>query len=337
MTGEQLQPESAGETSGPEERFDPARYEVVVDQPGAVAAALQECLREEERLELQIGHQVRVFFTQVAPELPNTPPPGEGAESAAAPPQEVPAAPLSAGDGAGYLQRGEFLLLEPLAPANGNLILRQHPGATVQLRFFQRTDAVETWVAFQEVVQSGDRPALKVSFPRCLGRIRQRRHYRVRAIAGAELRLKVRGADFPPPGAELRVLDMSAGGMAFFHELEGEGLALETPLRLTLQPPTAAPLELTALVRNDKPATRKMIHAGLCGPRGRVCGVQFDIPDQARETWIGAEVARLQQVILARKRAAESSEVSRPEHAASGGGLGQLLSLKRKNQHKLLG
>ncbi|OSM05122.1 PilZ domain-containing protein [Magnetofaba australis] len=301
-------------------------FDSLIEVPAQITEHLKRCFLEEERLEVKIGKLSRHYFSGVADR-----PPVDPREMEAEATQE----PLFLAQSVSYLDEGKYLLLEPLEPVAANALVKKHPEAPLTLRLFDGMQTMQTEVFLKGLVKVFGEPALKVTFPESLGVFRQRRHFRSHVPREARLHLAVSGKDVEPFEAD--GLDISVGGMAFFHHRDlTDSLPPEKPLRLRLNMEGEETLELSAFVRANRPVLRRMVKAKLCRPIHAITAVQFDVEDAALERSINAYMGRIQQIWLAQRRKNEIELPREPKEKKSSA-MDELFKTKNEKRKKILG
>lgn len=275
-------------------------YDKIHSDQEEILNYLELCLLEEERVELEINRQVRLFFTHLRDDPPE--PIREMDETGRFVSRRPDYEPFS------YLRDGEYLLLEPLTPSEGNLELQQ--SQHILLRFFSGVNSYSGEVAFQEFLTIDNEPAIRVSFPPSLGVINRRRHHRAKTTAsdGVYAEVHLEGEET----FSTRVVDVSEGGMSFCNPLPMDKFPNDQVVTLVVHAPRLKPVELNAFVRN------RLIMPGKSGCREEdtICGVQFDILTPQIKTEMMAIVSQIQRdyLIMLREKRDDMGLASRLTH-----------------------
>ncbi|MBF0427272.1 MAG: PilZ domain-containing protein [Magnetococcales bacterium] len=305
------------------------QYDEIIQEPSRLRSLLGRCLSEQRKVELQIGRQVRIYFSRLvpSPELkggtdPDSAQPDAG-ESMSARPESVTANDTSASPS----NPNDSLYLLPMDPAIGNVQVRKHPDIPVTFRFFERMQTMEGEIHFQGAVSGDQGPLLRFSRPKELGTYRQRRHYRVQVIAEypATLTLQLPGKKAITP----RLQDISLGGLSCICPGPADSLPIGTKLTLTLEIPDDGRLTLNGHVRNHEPVPRSAKKEA--PPDAILVGVQLTHEDRAQEDRYSSVVGRIQQIYLASLRQeGETFTAKKEPDSRKPSELTKLMALKKK-------
>ncbi|MBF0311030.1 MAG: PilZ domain-containing protein [Magnetococcales bacterium] len=291
-------------------------YDDEISSKNQIADMLSQAFRDGEPMEVLIGNQVTLFFSEIEGE-PVVP--AEGAENTTA----------EMSTNIDYLKKHEFLWLDSLEPEEGNELVEKHPDVPLTLRFFHGMTTLEGVTRFVSKVALAEGRVLKLAFPEKLGRFRQRRHYRVRTIVQALPAISVQTKTLP--ATAVKMVDMSIGGVGIASDLKADQLPLDTPVTLLIQVSGEPDLSIKGKVRSTCPAPRNLVRSGFLRKGEIRFGIQFEIPSAAVEKIVNQMVGRLQQIYLASRRRDE------PEPARKApSGKAQALSeaLKQKQAKK---
>lgn len=264
-------------------------YDKYVVGKERVLELLGVAFKEKFRIEVQIGNQAKLFFTDVIDHLPE--PIQEVNDEGQLVTVEPDYIPLS------YLNEMEYVLLRGVKPAIGNAHLKKIGDRKLLIRFFSGLNALEAEVDFQGFVQVRLENAVKIGFPEQFGVILKRRHFRFPIPLETKLALSATIKNtmvnrYSSP----HVADICAGGLSFTHPFRSEVFKTDAVVNLVLRLPGAFYLKVDGFVRSNAPVTSKMVvqSKGKCHRDDSVCGVQFDLEDGAVEAKVGEIVAFLQ-------------------------------------------
>ncbi|MBF0189047.1 MAG: PilZ domain-containing protein [Magnetococcales bacterium] len=238
----------------------------------------------EERVEIQLGKQVRVFYTQFVDQIPE--PVEEIGDDGEAKLVQPYYPSLS------YLHDLTHVLVEPILPVKGTLLLRKFPRVGLTMRFFNGEHRVEAKMRLRGMVTVEGRKMLKLSFPKRVELREARRHFRVPVTHYFKLALDVQSGRVDRTTVTIR--DLSLGGLSFCHGLDLEQLPQESKLQCILTIPDEPIIKAMAYVRNHSPVTKKMAQQRRCRISHTICGLQFDMTDAKLENRLSDIVGRLQ-------------------------------------------
>ncbi|MBF0609975.1 MAG: PilZ domain-containing protein [Magnetococcales bacterium] len=267
----------------------PTQYDKILSDSQKVRSLLEGCLAEGERIELELDSKVRLFYT-VLLDHPEEEPEGEGAEKSFLRKHKP-----------GYLWAGTHVVLAPLIPTLGNLMLKKMTEPKGILRFFKDLRAYEANVDFLRSDVIRDEPVLIFSYPKKFGILNKRRHYRMRIPDSFPITASVTIADDPDVNhLPVQVYDVSAGGLGFIHKIAEEKFEPEMKIALTIRIPGIIYLKIPAFVRSQAQLNLREVKVEGIATRMLV-GVQFDICSLEIEGKVSGLVAHLQQSQLAQR------------------------------------
>ncbi|MBF0153300.1 MAG: PilZ domain-containing protein [Magnetococcales bacterium] len=308
------------------------KFDEVIQDPARIRSLLSQCLSNQDKIELQIGEQVRIYFSRLAPppSVQMTPPPPsqEPPDTAQASPSPDQAPPPPNKRPTPPPDQKESLYLEPMEPPIGNAQIRKHPDIPVTMRFFNRMQTMEGKILFLETAQGDQGSLLRFTLPGEFGSFRQRRHYRVNVIDDypATLTLHLPGKNSVTP----KLHDISFGGLACIFPGPADSLPLETKVTLSLEVPDEAKLNLVGYVRNHEPVPHR---PGTSPPANSILvGIQLDQVDRTQEDRLNSMVGRIQQAFLASVRQKESELPRKETDNRKPSELAKLMALKKKKK-----
>ncbi|MBF0135286.1 MAG: PilZ domain-containing protein [Magnetococcus sp. DMHC-1] len=313
-----------------QEKNSPINYDEIINEPNRIRSLLQLCLLHQEKVELQIGEQVRIYFSRMAP-----PPISDGTTAAEGrPPVETEQKPANPASGPGTpVNPKDNIFLIPMEPPIGNVQLRKHPDIPLTLRFFNRMQTIEGKILFQGTCQGGEGTLLRFSLPVELGSYRQRRHYRVQVIPDypAKLTVQLPGKKIVTP----RLQDISFGGISCIFPGPTDLPSLGAKLNLSLEIPDTAKLDLVGYVRNHEPVPHQ---PGSTLPANSIrVGMQLDQVNRSQEDRLNNIVARIQQAFLANLRQKEAQSPQNAADEKKPSELSKLMVLKKKKKSSIIG
>ncbi|MBF0176040.1 MAG: PilZ domain-containing protein [Magnetococcales bacterium] len=297
-------------------------YDEVIKETQRIETLLSHCLLQQEKVELQVGEQVRIYFTRMASPPATTEVVSTGHETS----DHLPS-PISQADP--ILQPEDLkksIFLEPVEPPIGNVQIRKHPDIPVTMRFFNRMQTIEGKIRFLGTCQNNTDSLLRFTRPEEFGSFRQRRHYRVRVIPTHPAILALHMPDKKTITAKL--WDVSVGGIACLLPGPVETLPAGTKLMVSLEIPHVATLSLAGYIRNHEPAPRQPNIPS--STQTIKVGIQLDQPDRVQEDRLNIMVSHIQQAFLASLRQEKDRQ---PENVAGNrqpSELTKLMALKKK-------
>ncbi|MGN7613215.1 PilZ domain-containing protein [Magnetococcales bacterium HHB-1] len=264
-------------------------YEQLVTDSVTICQLLGYVLLEETRIEVRFGHNVQIYIAH----LVDHPPELETREDKYGKVTQVEPAyvPFS------YIQKQSHLLLEPLSPAKGNIILRKHPNVKLNLLFYNGRQRIETKLSFEEAIQVRGETYLKCSFPSWLALSSGRQFFRVPIWHYKKLPLSILSDKFPRTQAT--VFDVSIGGMSFCHPIEQDKIPNDSRIQLVFGLPDKPVMKVTGWVRHHGPVTKTLAKTRHCRISHLMTGVQFELVNQKMENKVGNLVGVLQAEYLA--------------------------------------
>lgn len=264
----------------------------VINSPSYIQRHLQTTLLEEELVELQLQDRSRTFFTRLVDKLP-------------------PLEEFTDEDGSiilkepeyhegSYLQQQELVLIGPMEPVNGNILIRR--SQQVFLRIPIGTNSLECESRFLGIETVRDTPYIALAFPLSAIELSQRRYYRAKLLTNGQANVIVHlpNNDF----AVCPLLDIGIDGLAFENPWPPALLPPGTPVTIEFERLNLPEPRLFAVVRNHV-TCRKTKDCRVVSMR---CGVQFSVADLSLARQLERIVAEIQREHLRflRERADEA-------------------------------
>lgn len=280
----------------------------ILEEPGDILRALRRATLDSKLVELEFANRSRIFFS----ELTEGPHPDEEAalverererksqsliegilrraneeESPAS--EELPLRPRMNYD---YLEKKTHLFLAPLVPMVGNAMLPN--SHMLLLRVFHGVKALEAPSVYMGSLEIGEERLIKVGFPMRVFIFAKRRHFRAQVAPYMQILVEVTPENRKGLPFTTKMMNISAGGLAFCNPMGLGTPEVEQRLNLTLYPEDQPEIKVTGIVRNHAPNTPK---EG-CGKSQSRCGVQFELNSQEQSMRIEELVALVQRQVI---------------------------------------
>jgi len=264
----------------------------VINSGSCLQRHLQTTLLADEVVELQLEDRSRTFFTRLVDQLP---PLEESIDEDGSIILQEPEYLEGS-----YLQQQELVLVAPMEPVNGNILVRR--SQKVFLRIPVGTNSLECESRFLGIQTVRDIPFIALAFPVSGIELSQRQYFRARLLTTLPSQVIVRlpNNDF----ASCNLLDIGINGMAFENPWPSALLPPGSPVTIQFERLSLPDSRLFTVVRNHITCRKTKD----CHTVSNRCGVQFSVEDLSVARQLERLVAEIQreQLRLLRERADEA-------------------------------
>jgi signal transduction histidine kinase len=260
---------------------------IITHQPRILNILLEQCLLEE-RIEVQVDKRPQIFFSHFMDETLEKKHTLDknGRFVIVEHPYEL----------FSYLKKEQYLLLKPLVPDEGNMLIVDGDNIRIMIRFFFGNNALVADLSFERFVKIGDEAAIRASYPLELGIVHTRMNLRTQALPDSKVTVIINTARIS--NFKTHIQDISLGGLSFCSIHPPDLLPTNDAVNMILSFPGMENLTIDGIIRHYIRMPKKCD----CGIGEAICGVMFENVSMDRKMQVNELIAFIQKEYLIKEK-----------------------------------